>query len=171
MAEAAPSLTTGLVVMGVAGVGKSTVAASLAESLGWRFAEADAFHPRANIAKMSAGTPLTDADRAPWLAAIRDWISGHGANGEHVVVTCSALKRSYRDVLRQATARVRFVHLTASAAEIGNRMTHRDGHFMPPELLRSQLDDLEPLQADEDGVVIDTTAPPERIVAHVRGLL
>ncbi|MFE2753042.1 gluconokinase [Actinosynnema sp. NPDC059335] len=155
---------TCVVVMGVSGSGKSTVARSLADRLGWPMAEADEFHPAANIAKMSAGTPLTDADRAPWLAAIRDWITGRAAAGDSAVVTCSALKHAYRDVLRAAGARVRFLFLHGDPDVIGDRMRRRSGHFMPPSLLRSQLDALEPLRPDEDGVAVDVAGPPERIV-------
>ncbi|MEU4766064.1 gluconokinase [Actinosynnema sp. NPDC023794] len=155
---------TCVVVMGVSGSGKSTVARMLADRLGRPMAEADEFHPAANIGKMSAGTPLTDADRAPWLAAIRDWITERAAAGESTVVTCSALKRAYRDVLRDADARVRFLHLHGTADVIGERMRHRSGHFMPPSLLRSQFDALEPLTSDEDGVAVDVTRTPELIV-------
>ena len=155
---------TCVVVMGVSGSGKSTVARSLADRLDWPMAEADEFHPAANIGKMSAGTPLTDADRAPWLAAIRDWITERAAAGRSTVVTCSALKRAYRDVLRDADARVRFLHLHGTADVIGDRMRHRSGHFMPPSLLRSQFDTLEPLRPDEDGVAVDVTRTPEKIV-------
>lgn len=163
--------TTCLVVMGVSGAGKSTVAGLLADRLDWRMAEADEFHPEANIAKMSAGTPLTDTDREPWLSAIRDWIGERDAAGEHAVVTCSALKRSYRDVLREATARVRFVFLRGSADVVGGRLADRSGHFMPPALLDSQLGDLEPLADDEDGITVDVTASPEHIVdAALAGL-
>jgi gluconokinase len=155
---------TCVVVMGVSGSGKSTVARMLADRLGRPMAEADEFHPAANIGKMSAGAPLTDADRAPWLAAIRDWITERAAAGESTVVTCSALKRAYRDVLRGADARVRFLHLHGTADVIGERMRHRSGHFMPPSLLRSQFDALEPLTSDEDGVAVDVTRTPELIV-------
>lgn len=154
---------TCVVVMGVSGAGKSTIAQHLAEKLGWPMAEADEFHPPANIEKMSAGTPLTDADRAPWLASLRDWITEHAESGENTVVTCSALKRSYRDLLRQARARVRFVHLAGDAPVIRERLSARAGHFMPPSLLDSQFADLEPLGADEDGVTVDLGQPPERI--------
>jgi gluconokinase len=155
---------TCVVVMGVSGSGKSTVARALADRLRWPMAEADEFHPAANIEKMSAGTPLTDADRAPWLAAIRVWVTERAAAGESTVVTCSALKRDYRDVLRDAHARVLFLHLHGAADVIGERMRHRSGHFMPPSLLRSQFDTLEPLRSDEDGVAVDVTLTPELIV-------
>ncbi|MFG3340319.1 gluconokinase [Glycomyces sp. NPDC048151] len=159
--------TTCLVVMGVSGSGKSTVARLLADRLGAPMAEADEFHPEANIAKMSAGVPLTDADREPWLLALRDWISEHDAAGRGSVVTCSALKRSYRDLLRGATARVRFVHLSGSREVIGERLSHRSGHFMPPSLLDSQFADLEPLGDNEDGITVDVTATPEQIADRV----
>ena len=154
-------LKTTIVVMGVAGCGKSTVAAMLAERLGWPMAEGDEFHSTQNRTKMTAGTPLTDADRMPWLASIRDWID---RTPEHSVVTCSALRRSYRDVLRTAKARVRFLHLTGSRAVLGSRIGSRTGHFMPPSLLISQLETLELLQTDEDGVAVDVDASPEQIV-------
>ncbi|MCH7230263.1 gluconokinase [Glycomyces sp. L485] len=152
--------TTCLVVMGVSGAGKSTVAQRLADRLGWPMAEGDEFHPEANIAKMKAGTPLADTDREPWLRTLRDWISQRDSDGENSVVTCSALKRSYRDVLRGATARVRFVHLSGSRDQIGSRMSERTGHFMPPGLLDSQFDDLEPLAPDESGVTVDIAGSP-----------
>ncbi len=151
---------TSLVVMGVAGSGKTTVAAILGERLGWPLAEADEFHSPENVAKMSAGTPLTDEDRQPWLAAIRDWISGTDGNS---VVTCSALRRAYRDVLRQADARVRFVHLDGTRDEIAERMSARTDHFMPLGLLDSQLATLEPLEPDEDAVVVPIEGTPEQI--------
>ncbi|MGH3519246.1 MAG: gluconokinase [Haloechinothrix sp.] len=165
MTHASSTTGTALVVMGVSGVGKTTTARLLAQRLGWRMAEADEFHPRSNIDKMTAGVPLTDADRLPWLLAIVEWISGHATAGENVVVTCSALKRSYRDVLRQAPARVRFVFLHGSADVVSRRMADRSGHFMPPALLGSQYADLEPLAAEEDGVVVDPRDTPEQIAA------
>ncbi len=159
---------TAIVVMGVAGCGKTTVAEALAARLGWPVADADDFHPQANVAKMRSGTPLTDADRVPWLASIRDWLS---AVPENRVVTCSALRRAYRDVLREATPRVRFVHLNGTRELLASRMGARRGHFMPLTLLDSQLATLEPLQSDEDGVVIDIDATPDGIVeAALRAL-
>ncbi|MCW4352018.1 gluconokinase [Hoyosella sp. YIM 151337] len=160
----AESPRTALVVMGVAGVGKTTTASLLARELGWKRAEADEFHPQANIDKMSAGIPLGDDDRTPWLRAIRDWITDRAEAGENVVLTCSALKRSYRDVLREANARVRFVFLHGPAPVVAERIGQRSGHFMPPSLLNSQFGDLEPLQSDEDGVTVDLRDNPERIV-------
>jgi gluconokinase len=152
-----------LVVMGVAGSGKTTVAALLADRLGREVAEADEFHPAENIAKMSAGTPLTDADREPWLRAIRDWLDEKTRAGIAVVVTCSALKRSYRDLLREARGPVRFLHLDGSPELLAERMAGRTGHFMPPELLPSQLATLETLDDDEDGITVDVSATPEQI--------
>lgn len=148
---------TVLIVMGVAGCGKTTVAHVLAGRLGWTFAEADDFHPAANVAKMSSGIPLTDDDRWPWLRDIRSWID---ANPGSAVITCSALRRSYRDLLRGADARVRFVHLHGTVEELSRRLSSRIGHFMPPAMLESQLATLEPLQDDEDGVVIGIDANP-----------
>ncbi|MEF2552142.1 gluconokinase [Aurantimonas sp. A2-1-M11] len=165
MTETSPQMATSLVVMGPAGVGKTTTAASLAGMLGWPYAEADEFHPAANITKMESGTPLDDKDRAPWLAAIRDWISDEAAAGRSTVVTCSALKRSYRDLLRGAQARVRFVCLTATPDLVGRRMATRQGHFMPVSLLKSQFDTFQPLEADEDGIVVSVDLPPDEVVA------
>lgn len=156
-----------LVVIGPSGVGKSTTAEALAAALGWPFAEADQFHPAANIDKMTAGVPLNDADRAPWLAAIRDWIAAQAAAGTSTVLTCSALKHRYRDVLRDSGARVRFVALTADPALVAARLGHRSGHFMPATLLQSQFDDLEPLGPDEDGVTVAVDEPTPAIVARV----
>ena len=153
-----------VVVMGVAGSGKTTVAHLLGERLGWVVAEADEFHPAANVAKMAAGHPLTDEDRWPWLAAIAAWIGEQDAAGRSSVVTCSALKRAYRDVLAAAPGRVRFLHLSGSPDLIGDRMTHRTGHFMPTTLLPSQFATLEPLEPDEDGVAVPVTASPDDVV-------
>ncbi|WP_103500421.1 MULTISPECIES: gluconokinase [unclassified Streptomyces] len=154
---------TTLVVMGVSGAGKSTIAELLADRLGWSMAEADALHPQSNIDKMAAGTPLTDADRLPWLRVIRDWISERAEAGTPGVVSCSALKRDYRDLLREATGHVRFVHLAGTPALIAGRLHLRTGHFMPPSLLDSQFADLEPLADDEDGVTVDLRRTPEQI--------
>ncbi|RKN41299.1 gluconokinase [Streptomyces hoynatensis] len=155
-----------VVVMGVSAVGKSTVARELAQRLGVPFAEADDFHSEANIAKMSAGIPLTDADRTPWLAAIGGWLREREAEGSGGVVTCSALKRTYRDVLREAAPGVFFLHLTGSRELLQERIAARQGHFMPPGLLRSQLETLEPLGADEFGTAMDVGAAPAELVGE-----
>lgn len=152
-----------LVVMGVAGSGKTTLATLLRERLGWPYAEADEFHPPANIAKMTAGRPLDDDDRRPWLAAIRDWLSAQTRAGHSSIVTCSALKRTYRDVLRSADGNVRFVHLTAPAELLQRRMSGRSGHFMPTTLLPSQLATLEPLAEEEQGVTVVVDVPPDAV--------
>ena len=154
---------TCVVVMGPSGVGKTTLAERLAARLGWTFAEGDTFHPPENIAKMSSGIPLGDADRAPWLALIRDWIARQAQAGQDTVITCSALKRRYRDVLRKAGTRVRFVQLAGDPQLVGERIGARKGHYMPPSLLASQFADLEPLQPDEDGVVVSVAAPPDAV--------
>jgi gluconokinase len=153
-----------IVVMGPSGVGKTTIAKMLAERLGWDFAEADEFHPKANIEKMSKGVPLDDADRWPWLRLIRDWIDGEKGKGRDAVVTCSALKRSYRDVLREAGCSVRFLELTAESTLVEDRLSRRTGHYMPPSLLASQFQTLEPLGDDENGVRVSVDLSPDDIV-------
>ncbi|MFB7947852.1 gluconokinase [Kitasatospora phosalacinea] len=155
-----------VVVMGVSGVGKTTVARLLADRLDLPYAEADDFHPAANIAKMSAGTPLDDRDRLPWLQALGGWLGERSAVGSGGVVTCSALKRRYRDVLRAACPDAFFLHLSGSHDLVGDRMAHRTGHFMPTSLLDSQYAALEPLQADEDGTVLDVGADPDTLVGR-----
>lgn len=145
------------VVMGVSGCGKSTLGAAIAESLGIGFQDADDLHPAANRAKMAAGQALTDEDRWPWLSAVGFAIAGQPA----LVMACSALRRSYRDYLRQIAGNdLRFLHLTAPAEVIAARLVNRKGHFMPPALLASQLATLEPLGADE-GVTIDVSGAPD----------
>lgn len=146
---------THLVVMGVAGCGKSTVAHALQERLGWALAEGDDFHPASNIAKMSSGTPLTDEDRWPWLDLIADWTAQQDGAGNSTIVTCSALRRVYRDRLSAAPGRTIFIHLSGSHELLSGRLAARTDHFMPPSLLPSQFATLEPLEADEDGHVID----------------
>jgi gluconokinase len=152
-----------LVVMGVSGVGKTSVAHALVARTGWTFQEGDDLHPEANRAKMAAGQPLDDDDRWPWLRRIADWIGGREAAGMGAVVTCSALKRAYRDLLCDGHPSVRFVHLLADEDVLTDRVTHRQGHFMPPALLRSQLDTLEPLEPDEPGVGVGTQGDPDAI--------
>ncbi len=147
------------------------MAAALVRDLGWPFAEGDDFHSAANVAKMHAGHPLTDADRAPWLAAISAWIGEREAAGTGGIVTCSALKRSYRDELRAGHGDVRFICLTAPRALLESRLTSRVGHFMPASLLDSQLATLEPLQPDEPGVTIDVSGSEEQVEQRgARGL-
>ena len=158
-----------LVVMGVSGSGKSTVAALVAERLGWDHAEGDDLHPDENVAKMAAGVPLDDDDRAPWLDTVSSWIIEHAMQGVPGVITCSALKRSYRDVLRELD--VVFVYLRGSNDLIGGRMAARPGHFMPASLLDSQLATLEPPQADERHIVVDATQTPEQEADDVIRLL
>ncbi|BCW81895.1 gluconokinase [Arthrobacter sp. NicSoilC5] len=161
---------THLVVMGVAGSGKSTLAAALSRQLGWACAEADEFHPAANIAKMSQGIPLQDEDRWPWLEEIRDWMTAQAAAGKSTVLTCSALKRGYRELLSGAQGRVVFLHLDGGADLISQRMQGREGHFMPPTLLPSQLATLEPLTPEEiaaGSLRLDISRSPEELVAAV----
>ena len=153
-----------IVVMGVSGSGKSTVGAALAQRLHVPFADADDFHPEANVAKMTAGQALNDDDRYPWLEAIGDWLADHC--GEGGVMSCSALKRTYRDQLRKHCPQVHFLHLSGSPEVIGHRQASRPGHFMPASLLASQFDTLEPLEADEHGVVIDVDQDIDAVVEN-----
>ncbi|MFI2434066.1 gluconokinase [Streptomyces sp. NPDC018693] len=153
-----------VVVMGVAGTGKTTIGPLLAARLGVPYADGDDFHSRASVAKMSAGVPLTDEDRWPWLDAIGAWASGRAGSGG--VVSSSALKRSYRDRLRAAAPGIVFVHLTGDRALIEGRMSHREGHFMPTALLDSQFATLQPLEPDETGVAVDVAGSPEEITSR-----
>jgi gluconokinase len=166
-----PRTPVAVVLMGPAGVGKTTTAQLLAARLGWPLAEGDRFHPQANIDRMSRGVALTDADRAPWLAGIRDWITQQAEAGRNVVVTCSALKRSYRDILRGARADVRFVQLLADQQLVASRMLGRRGHFMPASLLDSQFATLEALQPDETGVRVTADKPPDQVMQLVLAAL
>lgn len=161
-----------LVVMGVSGTGKTTVAGLLAERLGMTFIEGDSLHPPRNIAKMSAGEPLDDDDRRPWLEALASLLAFHHADGVSAVLTCSALKRSYRDVLRSRLpdGAVSFVHLAAPFDVLRARMEARE-HFMPASLLQSQFDTLEPLGRDEAGAAFDVTPPVDEVVAAVLAAL
>lgn len=150
-----------IVVMGVSGCGKSTVAEGLALALGWPFEEGDQFHPPANIAKMAAHTPLTDEDRWPWLRALAERIAAHEAAGQCSILSCSSLRRPYRDILRSGAPRVRFLHLHGDRAVLEERLGARTDHFFPADLLDSQFATLEPLGADEDGVIVDVALDPQ----------
>jgi len=160
-----------IIVMGVSGSGKTTLAQGIATAMDWDFAEGDAFHPAANIAKMASGHPLTDEDRWPWLRAIGAWIDGHSRSGTSAVVTCSALRQVYRDLLREGRPTVRFAHVTADPELIEDRMGHREGHFMPASLLPSQLATLERLRTDEPGMVVSAVGKPEEVLARALGAL
>lgn len=154
-----------LVVMGVSGSGKTTIARKLAARLGHVFAEGDDFHSGANVAKMARGEPLTDADRGPWLESLAAWIAARHESGRSTVLACSALRRRYRDTLRGgAPGHVSFVHLAAPREALLERMKRRKGHYMPPHLLDSQLATLEPLESDEPGFTLDAAPAPETIV-------
>src|ERR1700674_4193246 len=150
-----------LVFMGVSGCGKTTVAAILAGRLGWRFEEGDAMHPQANIEKMEAGHPLTDADRAPWLEKVAGWVDERLDAGENGFITCSALKRSYRDVINRRGTGVVFVFLAGSRETIATRLAARHGHFMPSSLLDSQFADLEEPTPDEPEIRVDVGPAPD----------
>ena len=155
------------VMMGVSGSGKTTIARGVAEREGWRLLEGDAFHPPSNVAKMHAGTPLTDEDRWPWLRAIAHEINAMRARGEQGVVACSALKRSYRDILIGDRTDVVLVYLQGSKALIAERIASRKGHFMPAALLDSQFATLEEPGPDEHPIVVSIGASPEAIVDAV----
>jgi gluconokinase len=150
-----------VVVMGVSGSGKSTVGAALAQRLRVPFADADDFHPPANIAKMTAGHALDDDDRRPWLESIGTWLADHPSGG---VMSCSALKHVYREQLRTRCPAVQFLHLEGSPEVIGRRQASRPGHFMPASLLASQFETLEPLTTDENGITIDVDQNIDSIV-------
>jgi gluconokinase len=156
-----------LIVMGVSGSGKSTIAAALAEHLGWTFEDGDRFHPKSNVDKMSAGHPLTDEDRRPWLQAIADEIDRVCKAGGHLVMACSALKHAYRDILVHGRGDVRIVFLDGSQALIADRLARRKGHFMPPGLLDSQFKTLEPPQTDEHPLTVSIDAPVETIIDNI----
>lgn len=156
-----------VVIMGVAGSGKTAVGSALAARLGWRFIDADDLHPPANIAKMSAGTPLTDQDRAPWLAAVGRQL----ASGPRTIAACSALKRAYRNAIAEAAPGVFFVHPVVPRATLAARMRTREGHFMPASLLDSQLAALEPLEPGEPGIAIDADRDLDSVVQELAGRL
>jgi gluconokinase len=164
---ASAKIPCALIVMGVSGSGKSTVADALGKRLGWRFEDGDSFHPASNVAKMAAGHPLTDEDRWPWLNAIADEIERTCQDGERVIIACSALKHAYRDVLLRGRDDVRFVFLKGTQELIADRLTHRKGHFMPPELLTSQFRTLEPPDASEHVITVAIDTPVDEIVQDV----
>lgn len=156
-----------VVLMGVSGAGKTTVGTRLAEALGWDFADADDFHPEANVRKMERGEPLTDADRGPWLRALRDFIEDRLAAGAPAVVTCSALKASYRDVLLKGLDDADLVYLRGSYERIRRRLEARTDHFFDAELLESQFEALEAPGPDE-ALIVDVDAPPDALVRTIR---
>jgi gluconokinase len=159
------------VVMGVSGSGKTTIGRALAQRLGWLFQEGDALHPPENVAKMSAGHPLDDADRAPWLAAIAARIDEWHTRGEAGVITCSALKRHYRDIIIGDRPDVRLVYLAGSRESIAERLAARRGHFMPASLLDSQFGALEPPTLEERAIAVAVDAPVADIVARIAASL
>src|SRR4051794_11987717 len=167
--DSAPSIpaTTTIVVMGVSGSGKTSAAQELTRQLGWDYIEGDDLHPEANVAKMAAGIPLDDEDRWPWLQKIAELIGEHEAAGTSIIITCSALKRAYRDLLRDGHPSVWFAHVDVSREVLAQRLAARQGHFMPPSLLDSQLATLEPLAGDEPGDVIAGDGPLPETVAEV----
>ena len=159
---------TCVVVMGVAGCGKTTIAERLAAAGGWTLLEGDAFHPAANVAKMASGTPLTDEDRWPWLRAIAAGLDAERAAGRSAVVACSALKKAYRDILLAGRPDVRLVYPRGARALIADRLGARKGHFMPPSLLDSQFATLEEPGPEENPIVVDIGGTPEAIVRAIQ---
>lgn len=162
--------TLHVVVIGVSGCGKTSVAERLRDDLGLALAEGDAFHPRANVEKMAAGDALNDADREPWLRSLAAWTRERRDEGRSTVVACSALRRVYRDILREADRETWFLHLHADFEVLRERMRHR-AHFMPVSLLQSQFDTLEPLEPDEHGATIDVSVTLEEVVDQAKSLL
>ena len=160
-----------LVIMGVSGTGKSTVAQELAARLGWPFQEGDALHPEANVAKMHAGIPLTDADRRPWLERVAAWIDAQRANKQPGIITCSALKRSYRQIIIGDRPEARLVYLRGSRDVIARHLAARRGHFMPASLLQSQIDALEEPGPDEDPLTVDVGPPAGEVAEQIIRLL
>ncbi|MDQ2811010.1 MAG: gluconokinase [Actinomycetota bacterium] len=160
-----------LIVAGLSGSGKTTVGAMLAGRLGWPFADADSFHPAANVEKMRAGLPLTDDDRWPWLRAIGAWMDERIAAGESAVVTCSALKRSYRDLLLGGRPQARMIFLEVGRDTLAERLAARQGHFFPGQLLGTQFDAFEPPQPGERAVSIVPAGDPAATVASIIAVL
>jgi gluconokinase len=160
-----------LIVAGVSGSGKTTVGAMLAGRLGWRFADADDFHPTANVEKMRAGIPLTDEDRRPWLQALTAWMDERIAQGKSAVIACSALKRAYRDVLLGDRPDVQMVFLEVGREELARRLAARQGHFFPEKLLGTQLDTLDPPQPDEHVISVADAGDPADTVASIIAVL
>lgn len=156
-----------LIVMGVSGSGKSTIAEALAKHLEWICEDGDQYHPKSNVEKMSAGRPLTDADRIPWLHAIAARIDAACENGERLVISCSALKRSYRDILVHQRDDIRIVYLEGSRALIADRLGRRKNHFMPAGLLESQFDALEPPARSENAIIVSIDADVETVVCNI----
>lgn len=168
MAPAPSALPRAIILMGVAGCGKTTIGRQLAADLGWTFRDADDFHPPANIAKMAAGTPLADADREPWLRALRACIDASLARGESLVLACSALRAGYRSILSEGRTDVHLVHLRGDYELIRSRLQQRQGHYMRAVMLESQFATLEP---PENALTISIDASPETIVAQIRSAL
>lgn len=168
---AGPGKPVVLVAMGVSGAGKTTLGEMLAERLGWPFKEGDELHPAANVAKMKSGHPLNDADRAPWLQAIGEWIDRWLAAGQSGVISCSALKRAYRDTLDRGRPAVRFVFIDLDEATIAARLAHRQHAYWPPELLHSQFEALEVPTPDEPVIVVDGHSSREEQVGRVVAVL
>jgi carbohydrate kinase (thermoresistant glucokinase family) len=160
-----------LVIMGVSGSGKSTIAELLSRALGWEFRDGDEFHPKANVEKMHSGTPLTDDDRWPWLKAIAAWIDEKRDAGAHAIVTCSALKKSYRDILIGPRKDVALIYLKGDEDLIAGRLSKRQHHFMPKALLRSQFQTLQEPGPDEHPVTASIAPPPEEIAAAILAAL
>jgi gluconokinase len=156
-----------VIAMGVSGVGKTTVAMGLSRLLGWTYAEGDTFHAAANVAKLASGNPLTDDDRRPWLSAIGVWLDAQIEAGRPSVVTCSALRRAYRDILRDGRPEVFFLHLVAGEGVVADRLGRRTDHYMPASLLHSQYDTLEPLEPDEPGVRVSVEGTGAEVLQRV----
>jgi gluconokinase len=167
VADDSGKMPCALVVMGVSGSGKSTIAENLAERLRWRYEDGDRFHPASNVAKMSAGQPLTDEDRWPWLQAIADEIDRICKAGQYAVIACSALKRTYRDILVHGRSDVRMIYLNGTQELIADRLAHRKGHFMPPGLLASQFKTLEPPDRSENPLTVSIDASVDAIVDDI----